>query len=276
MTSTGTSTTAPPRIRVPAPVYLLAAVIVCLGTSEFMIAGILEPISADLGISIPQAGLLITGFAIGMIVGAPAMALHILAALAPNSSILMLSRVLSAVACGGFWAVAGVSPALIPGVLAAFGIGSFIGVVVGGRLADRNIFGNIIGSLAALTLSLFALWLVADNSWAASVNTSACNVGNAAGPALGGAVIALGWGFRVPVIVAIVLTLAAPAVVWVAIRLERSRPASDGLTPAAPCPDPAGSAAESSHREESAHPSDSSRCCRSENRNPTAEPPRRG
>ncbi|MDN6379053.1 MAG: Cmx/CmrA family chloramphenicol efflux MFS transporter, partial [Brevibacterium aurantiacum] len=63
------------RVRVPAQVYLLAAVIFCLGTSEFMIAGILEPISADLQVSIPQAGLLITGFAVGMIVGAPAMAL---------------------------------------------------------------------------------------------------------------------------------------------------------------------------------------------------------
>src|SRR5690606_22066679 len=71
------NTSAPPslRPRVPAQVYLLAAVIFCLGTSEFMIAGILEPLSADLGVTIPQAGLLITGFAVGMIVGAPAMTL---------------------------------------------------------------------------------------------------------------------------------------------------------------------------------------------------------
>lgn len=97
------------KVRVPAQVYLLAAVIFCLGTSEFMLAGILEPISADLHVGIPQAGLLITGFAVGMVGGAPAMALltlklprratmiitivafsalHILAALSPNLSLI--------------------------------------------------------------------------------------------------------------------------------------------------------------------------------------------
>ena len=413
-------TTSPPpslRPRVPGQVYLLAAVIFCLGTSEFMIAGILEPLSADLSVTIPQAGLLITGFAIGMIVGAPAMtlltltlprratmivmiigfsALHILAALSPSYGLLMASRVLSAFACGGFWAVAAVhtsaispaavqgralaslvggltvanlvgvpmgtwigtqfgwrstfwavalvtalaavliavttrsdakptdpdetgpddagSPApaeaaprlrtllraeiaafkgpriwlalgttalfqasvfasfsyfsplltqvaglsadLVPAVLAAFGVGAFVGVVVGGRLADRNIFGNIVGSLTALALSLGALWLVADNAilavimivlvgasgfsiagalnarvfqiatqaptLAASVNTSAFNVGNAVGPAVGAWVIAAGFGFPSTVIAAIVLALAALVMVAVAIRVERA------------------------------------------------------
>lgn len=402
------TTSTPTKVRVPAQVYLLAAVIFCLGTSEFMIAGILEPISADLQVGIPLAGLLITGFAVGMIVGAPAMALltlklprratmiisivafsalHILAALSPTYSILMITRVLAAIACGGFWAVAavhttriapaevhgralaslvggltvanlvgvplgtwvgtqygwratfwavaivtalaavlitvtirasteersestmhlptllkaevaafkgpriwlalgttalfqasvfaafsyfsplltqvaGISHDLVPGVLAAFGIGAFIGVVVGGRFADRNVFANIIGSLAALAISLFALWLVADNGWAAivmivligasgfsiagalnarvfqiatqaptlaaSVNTSAFNVGNAIGPALGAAVIALGWGFKAPVVVAVLLALAALVVVAVAIRIERTWSARAG------------------------------------------------
>ena len=413
------NTSAPPslRPRVPAQVYLLAAVIFCLGTSEFMIAGILEPLSADLGVTIPQAGLLITGFAVGMIVGAPAMtlltltlprratmivmiigfsALHILAALSPSYGLLMVSRVLSAFACGGFWAVAavhtsaiapaavqgralaslvggltvanlvgvpmgtwigtqfgwrstfwavalvtalaavlvavttrsdakptgpgetgpgeagsptsteaaprlrtllraevaafkgpriwlalgttalfqasvfasfsyfsplltqvaGLSADLVPAVLAAFGVGAFVGVIIGGRLADRNIFGNIVGSLTALALSLGALWLVADHAilagvmivlvgasgfsiagalnarvfqiatqaptLAASVNTSAFNVGNALGPAVGAWVIAAGFGFPATVVAAIVLALAALVVVAVAIRVERS------------------------------------------------------
>ncbi|MBE8147143.1 hypothetical protein IOD13_17170 [Brevibacterium casei] len=57
---------------------------------------------------------------------------------------------------------------------------------------------------------------------AASVNTSAFNVGNALGPAAGAAVIALGWGFRAPVVVAILLALAALGVAAVAIRGERA------------------------------------------------------
>ena len=45
--------------------------IFCLGTSEFMIAGLLEPISADLGVSIPEAGHLISAYALGVCFGAP-------------------------------------------------------------------------------------------------------------------------------------------------------------------------------------------------------------
>ncbi|WP_309130703.1 hypothetical protein [Brevibacterium sp.] len=57
--------------------------------------------------------------------------------------------------------VAGISHQFVPGVLTAFGIGALIGVVVGGRFADRSVFANIVGSLTALTLSLLALWAVA-------------------------------------------------------------------------------------------------------------------
>lgn len=53
-------------------------------TSEFVVAGILLLLAGDLGVSVAQAGSLITVFAIGMVVGAP-----------------LVARFVSALACGG-------------------------------------------------------------------------------------------------------------------------------------------------------------------------------
>ena len=55
-------------------VPILAISIFALGTSEFMIAGLLPKLAGDLAVTIPQAGYLISAFAVGMIVGEPAMA----------------------------------------------------------------------------------------------------------------------------------------------------------------------------------------------------------
>lgn len=117
------------RTRIPRVVPLLALSTFVLGTSEFMIAGLLPEIATDLRITIPQAGYLISAFAIGMIVGAPAMAVltlrmprrttlvaalvvfivgHVIGAFAQDYLLMVISRVVSAVATGAFWAVAGV------------------------------------------------------------------------------------------------------------------------------------------------------------------------
>ncbi|MFY7569969.1 hypothetical protein ACOT81_36690 [Streptomyces sp. WI04-05B] len=45
-----------------------------MGTTEFVVAGLLPEIAGDLRVSVSHAGLLITAFAVGMIAGAPAMA----------------------------------------------------------------------------------------------------------------------------------------------------------------------------------------------------------
>ncbi|MFF8412719.1 Cmx/CmrA family chloramphenicol efflux MFS transporter [Streptomyces omiyaensis] len=120
----------------PLAVYILGLSVFALGTSEFMLSGLLQPIATDMGVSIPQAGLLISAFAIGMVVGAPLLAVatlrlprkttlvalitvfglgQIAGALAPNYGILFASRVVSALACAGFWAVgAAVAIAMVP------------------------------------------------------------------------------------------------------------------------------------------------------------------
>lgn len=101
-----------------------------------MLSGLLPPIAKDMGVSIPRAGLLISAFAIGMVIGAPLLAVatlrlprrttlvtlitvfgigQVAGAVAPNYAVLFASRVLSALACAGFWAVgAAVAVAMAP------------------------------------------------------------------------------------------------------------------------------------------------------------------
>ncbi|MFF8832355.1 Cmx/CmrA family chloramphenicol efflux MFS transporter [Streptomyces sp. NPDC015131] len=120
----------------PLAVYILGLSVFALGTSEFMLSGLLPPIADDMGVSIPRAGLLISAFAIGMVIGAPLLAVatlrlprkttlialistfgvgQLVGALAPSYGILFASRVVSALACAGFWAVgAAVAIAMVP------------------------------------------------------------------------------------------------------------------------------------------------------------------
>ncbi|MFB7633144.1 Cmx/CmrA family chloramphenicol efflux MFS transporter [Streptomyces sp. NPDC056149] len=154
----------PPRTRLPIAVYVLGLSVFALGTSEFMLSGILQPLARDLRVSIPQAGLLVSAFAIGMVVGAPVLAaatlrlprrttlISLLAvfglgqaagALAPSYGMLFASRVVSALACAGFWAVgAAVAVSLVPVTARA----RAMAVMVGG-LSIANIAGVPAGAL---------------------------------------------------------------------------------------------------------------------------------
>lgn len=110
----------------PFLVYLLALAVFAQGTSEFMLAGLLPTISADLGIPIATAGLLTSAFALGLVIGAPVMAIvsrrlpmsvtltgflavfivmHVIAALGMSFELLLASRAISALAYAGFLAV---------------------------------------------------------------------------------------------------------------------------------------------------------------------------
>ncbi|KAB1867490.1 Cmx/CmrA family chloramphenicol efflux MFS transporter [Microbacterium algeriense] len=120
----------------PHTLYLLALAVFVMGTSEFMLAGLLPAISAELDVTLGAAGLLTSALAVGMIVGAPAMAAfarrwpprltlilcllvfavaHVIGAITPSFDVLLLTRVVSAVANAGFLAVAlTTATALVP------------------------------------------------------------------------------------------------------------------------------------------------------------------
>ncbi|MFE3073467.1 Cmx/CmrA family chloramphenicol efflux MFS transporter [Streptomyces sp. NPDC059247] len=142
----------------PLAVYILGLSVFALGTSEFMLSGLLPPIAEDMNVSIPRAGLLISAFAIGMVVGAPLLAVatlrlprkatlialiavfglgQVAGALAPNYAVLFASRIVSALACAGFWALgAAVAIAMVP-------VGSrarAMAVMIGG-LSIANVLG---------------------------------------------------------------------------------------------------------------------------------------
>ncbi|NHN56297.1 MFS transporter [Calidifontibacter sp. DB0510] len=401
---------APAKARLPLSVYILALGTFCIGTSEFMLAGLLPQLSAGLGVSISRAGLLITAFAVGMTLGAPLMtlvtlrlprratllgaalvfsAVHLLPLAFDGYAAVLVGRVVAAVACATYWAVgaviavrlagpehtaralaaivggltlanvlgvplgtwigersgwqaafvavaiatlavtlvlrlmiprqphdaatpmrvlvrrevaafgdrrlwlalattatfqaavfacfsylaplltevSGIPESRVPLVLLLFGVGTFVGVTIGGRYADRDPLLNVFLSLGTMVLALLALVTLAGSAvgvviatflfgatsfsiaaalngrvfgfagdaptLAASVNVSAFNVGNAAGPWIGGLVLDAGLGLRAPVWAAIVLALVSLSIASASWRLERGgRPACPDAAPA--------------------------------------------
>jgi DHA1 family inner membrane transport protein len=101
----------------PLAIIALATASFCIGTTEFVIMGLLPDIARDLGVTIPRAGLLVTGYALGVVVGAPVVAAlvvavprkrallgmvgvfiigNLLCAIAPNYAVLLGARVVTA------------------------------------------------------------------------------------------------------------------------------------------------------------------------------------
>lgn len=72
------------------PVALLALALsaFAIGTTEFVIMGLLPNVAGDLNVSIPSAGWLISGYALGVAIGAPIMA--VLTAKLPRKNTLLL------------------------------------------------------------------------------------------------------------------------------------------------------------------------------------------
>src|SRR5690606_11956999 len=69
------TTTSPSRSRSPLALYALAAGAFGIGCAEFVIMGLLLQVAADLRVSLAAAGLLVTGYALGVTAGAPVLTL---------------------------------------------------------------------------------------------------------------------------------------------------------------------------------------------------------
>ena len=120
----------------PLALLVLALSAFAIGTTEFVIMGLLPDVARNLDVSIPAAGWLISGYALGVAIGAPIMAIataglrrktallglmgifiigNLLCAVAMNYGFLMVARVITALCHGAFFGIGAVAAAnLVP------------------------------------------------------------------------------------------------------------------------------------------------------------------
>jgi MFS transporter, DHA1 family, inner membrane transport protein len=174
------------------PLFALSVAAFAIGTTEFVIMGLLPEVASDLKVSIPSAGMLVSGYALGVAVGAPLLAAltarmerklallgllglfilgNALCALAPNYAMLMVARVVAAFCHGSFFGIGAVVAAhLVPkekraqaialmfaGLTLANVLGVPFGTFLGQWAGWRSTFWAVtgLGVLAAIAVARF-------------------------------------------------------------------------------------------------------------------------
>jgi DHA1 family inner membrane transport protein len=161
----------------------LIALSICsfaIGTTEFVITGLLPEIAADFHVGIATAGLLVSGYALGVVVGAPLVTAgiarlprkgvllgllvlfvvgNLMSAAAPDYAVLLAGRVVAALCHGAFLGVASVVAAnlvakerqaraiagMLTGLTVANVVGVPMGTFIGQHLGWRSTFLAIVG-----------------------------------------------------------------------------------------------------------------------------------
>ncbi|MFE7584972.1 MFS transporter [Streptomyces gardneri] len=170
------------------PLALLALAVGAfgIGTTEFVIMGLLPEIAADYGVTIPTAGLLVTGYALGVVVGAPLLTAlgtkvsrkrmlmllmglfvlgNVLSAVAPSLGMMLTGRVVASLAHGAFFGIgsvvaaelvapdkkAGAIATMFTGLTVANIVGVPLGTFVGQAVGWRTTFA-IVAALGVVGL----------------------------------------------------------------------------------------------------------------------------
>ncbi|MHB9860348.1 MFS transporter [Streptomyces sp. YIM S03343] len=176
------------------PLALLALAVGAfgIGTTEFVITGLLPAVAGDFGVSIPTAGLLVTGYALGVVAGAPLMTVlgtktsrkrmlmllmglftvgNLLSAIAPSFSVMLAGRVVASLAHGAFFGIgsvvaadlvapdrkAGAIATMFTGLTVANVVGVPLGTLVGQHVGWRVTFGIVAGLGVVGVLGVAAL-----------------------------------------------------------------------------------------------------------------------
>jgi MFS transporter, DHA1 family, inner membrane transport protein len=175
------------------PVALLALTVgaFAIGTTEFVIMGLLPNVAGNLHISLQTAGWLVSGYALGVVVGAPLLTAitgsmrrkslllllmiffiigNLISALAPDFTILLIGRIIASLAHGAFFGVGSVIAAklvmpdkqgqaigmMITGLTVANVLGVPLGTFLGQNLGWRSTFWmvTIFGIISILGILL--------------------------------------------------------------------------------------------------------------------------
>ncbi|MBU8975299.1 MFS transporter [Lysobacter sp. MMG2] len=180
-----------PTGRLPLALYALTAGSFGIGCAEFVIMGLLLQVAADLHVSIAAAGMLVSGYALGVFAGAPILTLltrrmprkavlmalmgiytvgNIACALAPDYTTLMIARVITSLTHGTFFGVgAVVATGLVPaerkasaisimfsGLTLATLLGMPAGAWLGLHLGWRSTFWAM-GAVGVISFAVIAL-----------------------------------------------------------------------------------------------------------------------
>jgi DHA1 family inner membrane transport protein len=171
------------------PLALLALAIGAfgIGTTEFVVLGMLPEIADDLGVSVSAVGLLISAYALGVVIGAPTLTAlgvrftprqtlvglmvvfvvgNALSAVAPGYTTLAIARVITALAHGSFFGVGAVAARrLVPRekatraislMITGLTLANVIGVPLGTFVAQHASWRLVLGAVAVVGLVTIA------------------------------------------------------------------------------------------------------------------------
>lgn len=175
------------------PIALIALAVSAfgIGTTEFVIMGLLPDVAGSFGVSIPTAGLLISGYALGVAVGAPILtaattriprktvllwlmvlfvAGNLLSALAPSYGLSMAGRIVAALSHGAFFGIGAVVAAdlvaperrasaialMFTGLTVANVLGVPMGTLLGQAFGWRSTFW-VVTALGVVSLTAIAM-----------------------------------------------------------------------------------------------------------------------
>ena len=166
----------------PLSLYALAAAAFAIGTTEFVVVGLLPRISTDLGVAVSTTGLLVTGYAAGVAVGGILLTLltrrtprrtlmtvlmalfaagHLVMAVAPTFELLLAARIVTASCHGAFF---GVGAVVASGLVSADRRSRAVALMFGGLTVATVVgvpAGTLLGEVAGWRAPFLAVAVLA-------------------------------------------------------------------------------------------------------------------